>query len=157
MVTSCAELGCTECCGYDSGLQDNVCHDDVYLCKLDPQNDFTILFNTVIIILLFTITLPLIFYIVELIFLRRFKGSGLSVVEYIIEKICCCRNRRTLRSNSNTKPPNTTMTRKPLFHSEVEKPPSSSLKTQGFMKTEMSPEPRHYITKLRPEIKYQKV
>ena len=157
MVTSCAELGCTECCGYDSGLQDNVCHDDIYLCKLDPQNDFTLLFNTIIIILLFTITLPLIFYIVELIFLRRFKSSGLSVVEFIIEKICCCKNKKNLHSNSNSKPPNTTIPRKLLFYSEAEKPPSSSLKMQSYMKTEMPPESRQYSTKLRPEIKYHKV
>ena len=93
-LTSCSELSCSECCGYDSDLQDNVCHDHHLICKYWPQSEFSILFTSIVIVLLFTIGMPIFFSIVELLFVTRSKFIGLSFAELIITYICLCRCRK---------------------------------------------------------------
>ena len=89
-ATTCEELNCSECCGYDASLQDNVCHDDHLICRFNPLSDFSILFTSLMIVVLFAIGMPIFFWIIEVLFLYRSKKVGLSFVECFISYIILC-------------------------------------------------------------------
>jgi hypothetical protein len=99
-AASCNVLKCTTpnmCCKSTAVLDQSIsltnftCTDSTYTCKLQGSADFKILVTTLLIILGFTIGIPILILIIDFFVIRRPCKYKMSVCEFFIFFICLCK------------------------------------------------------------------